>query len=254
MIRVPLVKRTAFTLIELLVVIAIIAILAAILFPVFGRARDNARRTNCVNNLKQIGIGMLQYIQDYDERYPRHISGRPSGVPGSDGKIWWDQCEFWPQQIYPYVKSHQVFFCPNSQNTISAPVEAGAIAQEANILSGNYGYMEAFADKKQAAIKNPTEKYMLAEWGFHDMSEQPTYVNYGATYMPGAGKLGVSCAGIAAHNPKLVKDCENSRHFDGITVGFADGHVKWLKAIVVKQQGDIAVASGRGAFKPESEL
>ena len=63
-------KRSGFTLIELLVVIAIIAILAAILFPVFARARENARRTSCVSNLKQIGLGIMQYTQDYDERYP----------------------------------------------------------------------------------------------------------------------------------------------------------------------------------------
>ncbi len=63
-------KRFAFTLIELLVVIAIIAILAAILFPVFARARENARRSSCQSNLKQIGLGVMQYIQDYDEKYP----------------------------------------------------------------------------------------------------------------------------------------------------------------------------------------
>jgi prepilin-type N-terminal cleavage/methylation domain-containing protein len=63
-------KRLGFTLIELLVVIAIIAILAAILFPVFARARENARRASCANNLKQIGLGILQYVQDYDEKIP----------------------------------------------------------------------------------------------------------------------------------------------------------------------------------------
>src|SRR5438093_9492423 len=80
--------RSGFTLIELLVVIAIIAILAAILFPVFGRARENARRSSCQSNLKQLSLGMLQYTQDYDERFPSSSAtglqpGKAGWVPGS---------------------------------------------------------------------------------------------------------------------------------------------------------------------------
>ena len=80
------IKNTkGFTLIELLVVIAIIAILAAILFPVFARARENARRTSCLNNMKQIGLGFMQYTQDYDEKYPPNMpeTGTPDGAPDS---------------------------------------------------------------------------------------------------------------------------------------------------------------------------
>jgi prepilin-type N-terminal cleavage/methylation domain-containing protein/prepilin-type processing-associated H-X9-DG protein len=253
MIRVPLKKCTAFTLIELLVVIAIIAILAAILFPVFGRARDNARRTNCINNLKQIGLGMIQYTQDYDERYAPSVIGLPSGVPGSDGKIWWDGANFWPQLIYPYVKSHQIFFCPSSQNSIDKPVESGAVAPEANILAGNYGAMEDYSNVAVAKVRNPSEKYFIAEWGFYQMTARPTFIQEGGYYMPGAGSMGVSCAEVTAHNPKLAKDCESSRHFDGITIAFADGHVKWLKATVVKQQGQLWQSSTRGAFKIDTD-
>lgn len=95
-----------FTLIELLVVIAIIAILAAILFPVFARARENARRASCQNNLKQIGIGLMQYTQDYDERYPytTDVSGTPS----------------WRVATEPYIKSTQVFKCPSNRDTVLA--------------------------------------------------------------------------------------------------------------------------------------
>lgn len=96
--------RRAFTLIELLVVIAIIAILAAILFPVFARARENARRTSCGSNLKQIGLGLTQYAQDYDGWTPGSVTGGqpPTGAGAS-----------WPTMIQPYIKSSQLFVCPS---------------------------------------------------------------------------------------------------------------------------------------------
>ncbi|RYG69525.1 DUF1559 domain-containing protein [bacterium] len=97
--------RSGFTLIELLVVIAIIAILAAILFPVFGRARENARRSSCQSNLKQIGLGIMQYSQDYDERMP---SGRMS-LNNAD-----NVGGHWQVLMQPYVKSYQVFRCPSN--------------------------------------------------------------------------------------------------------------------------------------------
>jgi prepilin-type N-terminal cleavage/methylation domain-containing protein len=91
-----LLTRRGFTLIELLVVIAIIAILAAILFPVFGRARENARRSSCVSNLKQIGLAVIQYTQDYDEGMPRTYA------PG------------FRDVLQPYIKSKQIFICPSA--------------------------------------------------------------------------------------------------------------------------------------------
>ena len=101
-------RRSAFTLIELLVVIAIIAILAAILFPVFARARENARRSSCQSNLKQIGLGILQYVQDYDEMYPRSelAAEDAQGVRMS-----------WDRQIQPYMKSAQIIQCPSDSDS-----------------------------------------------------------------------------------------------------------------------------------------
>ena len=101
-------KRKGFTLIELLVVIAIIAILASILFPVFARARENARRSSCQSNLKQIGLGLLQYTQDFDEKMPLVYVGQISRGPGDrySGYTWHD-C------IFPYVKGEQLFNCPS---------------------------------------------------------------------------------------------------------------------------------------------
>jgi prepilin-type N-terminal cleavage/methylation domain-containing protein len=95
-------KNRGFTLIELLVVIAIIAILAAILFPVFARARENARRASCQSNLKQIGLGLLQYTQDYDETLP------PAGHFNTSPQIW-----VW-MDLDPYIKSQQLWKCPSN--------------------------------------------------------------------------------------------------------------------------------------------
>lgn len=92
---------SAFTLVELLVVIAIIAVLAAILFPVFGRARENARRSSCASNLKQIGLGILQYAQDFDETMPL--------TPDSDV----EGAGSWRSATQPYLKSKQLFRCPS---------------------------------------------------------------------------------------------------------------------------------------------
>jgi prepilin-type processing-associated H-X9-DG protein len=86
--------------------IAIIAILASILFPVFGRARENARRSSCQSNLKQIGLGIMQYTQDFDEKYPMRYYG---GAPGQDANSW-------RRSIFPYVKSTQLFACPSNTN------------------------------------------------------------------------------------------------------------------------------------------
>jgi prepilin-type N-terminal cleavage/methylation domain-containing protein/prepilin-type processing-associated H-X9-DG protein len=104
------VKRNGFTLIELLVVIAIIAILAAILFPVFARARENARRASCQSNLKQIGLGIMQYTQDYDEKLPGRLIGYDTDTVNY---------KTWREVVQPYVKSTQIFACPsNTRNSV----------------------------------------------------------------------------------------------------------------------------------------
>ena len=101
-------RRKGFTLIELLVVIAIIAILAAILFPVFAQARSKARQTSDLSNMKQLGTAMLMYVQDYDERYNPTGNGNGASCPGEPSASW----DLWPALLYPYVKNGQVFISP----------------------------------------------------------------------------------------------------------------------------------------------
>jgi len=117
-------KRTnGFTLIELLVVIAIIAILAAILFPVFARAREKARQTACVSNLKQLGLAWLQYVQDYDETCPVGASGAQPG-----------RGEGWAPQLYAYVKSKNVFTCPDDPTNAASPKVPVSYAMNLNAM------------------------------------------------------------------------------------------------------------------------
>ncbi|HEY3333508.1 MAG TPA: DUF1559 domain-containing protein [Capsulimonadaceae bacterium] len=125
-------RRKAFTLIELLVVIAIIAILAAILFPVFATAREKARQTTCASNEKQIGIAFIQYIQDYDERYP-FGQGGCGAYPGRG----------WVGVLWPYIKAKGAIACPSDLN--------------ANLANFSYGYNTNLAGKGQAMTVTVTD-------------------------------------------------------------------------------------------------
>jgi len=132
--------RPGFTLIELLVVIAIIAILASILFPVFARARENARRSSCQSNMKQLGLGIIQYTQDYDEKYPL---ARQETDP-----ITIYSYAYWGQLIMPYVKSPQVLECPSFiNNQVNNPGKYKVLSSDPNlgsVVDRQYGQVTSY--------------------------------------------------------------------------------------------------------------
>lgn len=179
----PRAKRPAkaFTLIELLVVIAIIAILAAILFPVFGRARENARRSSCQSNLKQIGIGALQYSQDYDEKFMMEDDGVYS----------------YKQTIQPYLKSAQIWACPSNPENKDIDFAADPAANIPAIV-GSYSsnprvILPKWAGQKGLSlsfVNSPTQKIMIAE-SFNAFGYMYPWAN-GGTTDGFAGHLGTS--------------------------------------------------------------
>jgi len=246
-------KREAFTLIELLVVIAIISILAAILFPVFARARENARRTSCLSNMKQIGLGVMMYVQDYDERYPpaqitdeQTPPGGWAGGPGSwaEGEKRW----IWQNIIYPYTKSMQVCICPSGGSSNPISVNYGV----------NYYIMPSSGGGiSMARVSSPSTTYLGMDAGQWYISAStvthPTGYN---GYVPGMEPFTGSPTGFGSYAIQgyNLSDYQNGRHFDGINLTFTDGHAKWLKSGEVYQQAKNYGVSGKtSAFDPNSD-
>ncbi len=203
--------RTGFTLIELLVVIAIIAILAAILFPVFSRAQEKARQTNCASNLRQLGMAMHQYTTDYDGRYPPSWAATGGAKPNGD---------YWPVFLYPYVKNTGIFDCPTSPDGVTEemvifdpnnPDAAGAY--DGNYVFNYDGLLYGIVKGLTAAVPKPAETYMIFDGGDR-----------------------VCCWGANSHY-RLLEELDldwdsgkegPNRHNGMVNVVYADSHVKAL--------------------------
>ena len=245
--------KRGFTLIELLVVIAIIAILAAILFPVFGRARENARRSSCQSNLKQIGLGIAQYAQDYDERYAFGLT------PNFDNA--------WASTMQPYMKSLQVFRCPSDGNDTTPAYNSGyfgaAMSYAANAYVnyrngdnrnvGVIGYAQNWVRDNPtslAVIGRPSETIMVAEkhntdvmrqtassplqrsnfsfWGPSSLFTNQTFLDaqYGAQAIPNGTQ---AASTYPAGWPNGANGSVSAAHFETANFLFVDGHVKAMR-------------------------
>ncbi|MBC8136124.1 MAG: DUF1559 domain-containing protein [Fibrella sp.] len=261
--------RRGFTLIELLVVIAIIAILAAILFPVFAQAREKARQTSCLSNEKQLGLALIQYTQDYDETYPYSIM---SGITGD-----WNQT--WVQKVIPYVKDLRVFMCPSDSNAGDlSPVGnnwAGSqISYAVNSLyseqwccnptwnsgfpfqgligyAGEVGWLDrGNGSQPEASVTNPSRTILLTEkhsgkttwpeyegWGFRAGNASafgPNNLFMGKTTGGGWGDQRIPDGTLplaeSAPNKKDGRHGAVATHSNGMSnFLFADGHAKAMK-------------------------
>jgi prepilin-type N-terminal cleavage/methylation domain-containing protein/prepilin-type processing-associated H-X9-DG protein len=221
-------RKNGFTLIELLVVIAIIAILAAILFPVFARARENARRTSCMSNLKQIGLGTMQYIQDYDERYVPAFQKVPGtndpatqtdpSMPGAQFYSRYGSAAgyriSWMDLIFPYVKSIDLFKCPSYTRGLdnghrNPPYGYNSVFYS---VSANYtGVHPWLTSMHMSAVKRPAEIVMFLDFHFTWNNAAPNTV----------------------YGKRLESDPDHKyifAHMGGTNIAFADGHAKWRTA------------------------
>ncbi|MCC6445905.1 MAG: DUF1559 domain-containing protein [Armatimonadetes bacterium] len=207
-------RRTrGFTLIELLVVIAIIAILAAILFPVFAQAREKARTISCLSNMKQVGNAMMMYVQDYDEKYPSRWFC--CGWSAS----WYKNPLPWPWVLEPYIKNYNVYLCPSEgghdwygNGGCCPQMSPDDLKLKTKISYGMNDRMNF--NVSLAQVTKPAEKYLFCETS----SSQPR--SFCVDPWAGCGAL-EGCPG--AEWGQLP-----SRHQGGTNVVFCDGHAKWL--------------------------
>ncbi len=212
--------KRGFTLIELLVVIAIIAILAAILFPVFARAREKARQSSCLSNVKQLNLAIAQYCQDYDETYPIASHWR---ILDSGGNI--IRTMYWYQALAPYIQNDQVRRCPSVPRWDRG---YGWNYQEFGYTSSTGTMPDSDSSQPMADVEQPARTIIIGD-------------------NPDTGYWGA--AGIYCYGPSQVVKPEDPeqdglgnvsrRHNGGANYGFCDGHAKWLTAATAAQDDEL---------------
>jgi prepilin-type N-terminal cleavage/methylation domain-containing protein len=230
-------KRTGFTLIELLVVIAIIAILAAILFPVFAQARDKARQAACLNNCKQIALGLMMYAQDYDETFPptRWQYSKTSLCDPNANAILGSQ---WNKTILPYMKNEQVFACPADSTGKTNP-KAGKRSYVAlagprdRVVNGcEYlgGIMGVGWGANLASVPVPAGTVCVYErWANGSDVDYPYSVH---ANLPEDWCTGGPNQVVYPRKDHWFGDnppTYDGPHAQGETLIFCDGHAKWIK-------------------------
>jgi prepilin-type N-terminal cleavage/methylation domain-containing protein/prepilin-type processing-associated H-X9-DG protein len=207
-------RRSGFTLIELLVVIAIIAILAAILFPVFARAREKARQTSCLSNLKQMGLGAMMYAQDYDERLHCMLYGL-----GAQGAGCAPNSNWFYGALEPYMKNKQILICPSDTTALYAGVTNYGINyglfSSAEGIATNIKGCYTQGGKALGKIGKP------AEVGLYGDAENCAYPGNAQVFDKAAN------AWVAA-SPYTTCGRASNRHNDGLNVAYCDGHAKFI--------------------------
>jgi len=215
-----------FTLIELLVVIAIIAILAAILFPVFAQAREKALATSCLSNCKQIGLATMMYVQDYDETYFNNPWPGPGGFSGTTPSL----SIFWTEAVMPYIKNMQIFSCPSNSGTTGTanypPVNYNIQYGLNEFVLGRQDW-QGTVPVAEAAIDKPAEVGVIGDtWNDPSGTWGQIWASFGcAADLDKDGKNEYYWCSSNPASPDWKYGVP--RHTGGINVVFFDGHAKF---------------------------